>query len=241
MKKRLLWSGASITTIVLVVALAYFEPWRAFTQSTVDEAFPVAALAPEATALTAAPSASSSAEPRSAASSEPRSAQSSASSPSPKAPTSSKATSPSKAASPGKATGPASQAAPAKPQAETPAPTSAPRDRELSRGEFVDAEYETNGTARVIELADGRRFLRIEGLSTSDGPDVHVWLSEATAGGSWGKYDDNGYVKLGKLKATNGNQNYEIPAGVDISTMRSAVIWCDRFNVAFGAAPIDLR
>jgi hypothetical protein len=127
----------------------------------------------------------------------------------------------------------------------TPSPSastssSAPADRVLSTGEFVDAEHDTSGTAKILELADGRRFLRFEGLASSDGPDLHVWLSDARSGGDWGSYDDGDYVKLGNLKATHGNQNYRIPAGADIASMRSVVIWCDRFNVAFGSAPIRL-
>ena len=111
---------------------------------------------------------------------------------------------------------------------------------DLAGGAFRDAEHGTSGRARIIQLADGSRFLRLEDLSTSDGPDLHVWLSDATAGGSWFKYDDDQYLKLGKLKATHGNQNYRIPADADLSVFRSAVIWCDKFNVAFGAAPLEV-
>ncbi len=83
---------------------------------------------------------------------------------------------------------------------------------ELALGDFEDAEHDTSGTARVLELADGRRFVRLEDLASSDGPDLHVWLSDAPSGGEWGSYDDGSYVRLGELKATHGNQNYEIPA-----------------------------
>jgi len=113
-------------------------------------------------------------------------------------------------------------------------------DTVLSVGEFVDAEHGTSGTARILQLADGRRFLRIEDLASSDGPDLHVWLSAAESGSGWGSYDDGDHVKLGNLKATHGNQNYRIPADADLSAMRSVVIWCDRFNVAFGSAPVRL-
>lgn len=111
---------------------------------------------------------------------------------------------------------------------------------ELATGRFEDAEHGTTGSARIIELADGRRFVRFEDLATSDGPDLHVWLSESPSGGDWGSYDDGGYVRLGELKATHGNQNYEIPADAQIGSMRSVVVWCDRFDVAFGTAPVDL-
>lgn len=115
-----------------------------------------------------------------------------------------------------------------------------PRDRVLATGPFEDAEHATSGSARVLELADGTRFVRLEGLATSDGPDLHVWLSDQPSGGDWGSYDDGSWVALGELKANRGSHNYEIPVGARIAEMRSVVIWCDRFNVAFGSAPVRL-
>lgn len=111
--------------------------------------------------------------------------------------------------------------------------------RLLGSGRFVDGEHATSGTARVLELADGSRVVRLEGFSTSDGPDVVVWLTDQPAGGSdWHRYDDGRTVPLGALKATDGNQNYAVPPGTDLEGLTSVVIWCDRFDVAFGSAPI---
>lgn len=120
----------------------------------------------------------------------------------------------------------------------SPSPSYGGEPVELSAGPFEDAEHGTTGRARVIELVDGSRFLRLEDLATSDGPDLHVWLSDAPSGGSWGSYDDGRHVRLGELKATHGNQNYEIPADADLRGLSTAVIWCDRFDVAFGTAPL---
>jgi hypothetical protein len=123
------------------------------------------------------------------------------------------------------------------------APSSAPSPaapQVLAEGRFVSQEHETTGTARVLRLPDGARVLRLEGFTTSDGPDVHVWLSAATAGGAWDSYDDGRYVALGEIKATEGNHNYAIPADADLTGLRSAVIWCDRFSVAFGSAALTL-
>ncbi|MCO1581565.1 DM13 domain-containing protein [Crossiella sp. SN42] len=110
----------------------------------------------------------------------------------------------------------------------------------LAAGDFVSQEHPTKGKAAVLRLADGSRVLRLTGLASSDGPDLHVWLTDQSAGGEWGKYDDGRFVKLGKLKATHGNQNYAIPADANLDGLRSVVIWCDRFNVAFGSAPLTL-
>ncbi|WP_436493088.1 DM13 domain-containing protein [Actinokineospora sp. HUAS TT18] len=128
----------------------------------------------------------------------------------------------------------------AAPMTSAPTTTEAPAGpKVLAEGAFASAEHKTSGTARLLEQ-NGARLLRLEGFSTSDGPDVHVWLSATKSGSDWHAYDDGHYVKLGKLKATDGNQNYAIPADADLTGIASVVIWCDRFNVAFGSAPLTL-
>ena len=133
---------------------------------------------------------------------------------------------------------PTAPAASAAPTRTTPQP--APQPEVLAEGTFTNGEHDTSGTARVLRLTDGSRILRLENFSTSDGPDVYVWLTDAEAGGPDGSFDDGRYVKLGKLKATDGNQNYPIPADAKLEGLRSAAVWCDRFNVAFGSAPLTL-
>ena len=126
------------------------------------------------------------------------------------------------------------------PGAPQPATPVEPELVELASGAFEDAEHGTSGTARIIELSDGSRFVRLEDLASSDGPDLHVWVTDQPSGGDGGSYDDGRYLRLGELKATHGNQNYEIPDDADLGGLRSVVIWCDRFNVAFGTAPVAL-
>ena len=122
-----------------------------------------------------------------------------------------------------------------------PGPTPPAQPMALASGAFVDGEHATSGTASILQLPDGSRYVRLENFSTSDGPDVQVWLTDKAAGGSdWGKYDDGVLLSLGELKATDGNQNYPIPADANLNAFTSVVIWCDRFNVAFGTAPIGM-
>lgn len=112
-----------------------------------------------------------------------------------------------------------------------------PADARLAEGPFRSLEHKTTGVARVLRLDDGRRVLRFERFDTSNGPDLRVYLSKARPDGPWGAFDDD-YVELGKLKGNKGDQNYDIPAGTDLSTYSSAVIWCRRFSVPFAVAPI---
>ena len=179
--KRLLLLLAAAGLVGLVVGAALFEPWRLFTDSTVDEAAPTSSAPVDDTV---------SVEPDTL-------------------PT-------------------------------TPTSSAPPEDELLAKGDFEDAEHGTTGVAKVLQLGDGRRFVRLEGLATSDGPDLHVWLTDQPSGGEWGSYDDGRYVRLGELKANNGNQNYPIPADARLAGLTSVVIWCDRFDVAFGTAPVGL-
>jgi hypothetical protein len=107
----------------------------------------------------------------------------------------------------------------------------------LAGGAFRSLEHSTSGEALLIELPDGSRILRLEHLETSNGPDLRVYLSEIPAGDDWHAYGER-FVDLGALKGNLGNQNYRIPKGVDVSKYRSAVIWCRRFTVGFGVAPL---
>lgn len=112
----------------------------------------------------------------------------------------------------------------------------------VSKGTFISHEHGTEGSAKVIELADGTHVLRIENLDTSNGPDLKVWLSDADVvegTDGWFVFDDGDYADLGSLKGNKGNQNYAIPASVDLEDLTSVSIWCDRFSVSFGAAALE--
>ncbi len=105
----------------------------------------------------------------------------------------------------------------------------------LVTGAFQDRSHATRGQVAIYALEDGTRILRIEELATDNGPDLFVYLSAAGADAPSGDLDDQ-FVSLGRLKGNIGSQNYEIPADVDLDAFASVVIWCDRFDVAFGAA-----
>lgn len=119
----------------------------------------------------------------------------------------------------------------------SPAPASTPMT--VSAGPFRSLEHPTRGLARIITLADGRSYLRLEGFRTSSGPDVVVRLSPGDAS-SESHANQSGSISLGALKGNIGNQNYAIPVGVDLTAMRSAWIWCRRFTSGFGVAALRI-
>ncbi|MEU2786198.1 MULTISPECIES: DM13 domain-containing protein [unclassified Streptomyces] len=127
------------------------------------------------------------------------------------------------------------------PAARSATPSAPTGPRTLARGDLISHEHATSGSVRLVELADGSRVVRLENLDTSNGPDLRVWLTDApvkegTAG--WRVFDDGEYVSLGRLKGNKGSQNYVLPDDVDPARYTSVSIWCDRFDVSFGAAEL---
>ncbi|MFC8275855.1 DM13 domain-containing protein [Streptomyces sp. NPDC057271] len=113
----------------------------------------------------------------------------------------------------------------------------------VAQGDLISHEHRTTGTAKLIRLADGSLTLRLEDLNTSNGPDLRVWLTDAPVKegvAGWRVFDDGRYVSLGKLKGNKGDQNYPLPPGTDPSAFTSVTIWCDRFDVSFGAAALKV-
>lgn len=115
-------------------------------------------------------------------------------------------------------------------------PTSAaPVIERVLEGSFISRSHPAEGQAVVLSDGTAQRFLRFEGFATDNGPDLNVYLSAAPPDAPEGAFDDD-FVDLGDLQGNVGDQNYEVPAGVDLDRYPTVVIWCVRFGVAFGSA-----
>ncbi|MEH7216125.1 DM13 domain-containing protein [Bacillus toyonensis] len=110
------------------------------------------------------------------------------------------------------------------------------QDQVISTGQFQNGVHETIGTATIHKLADGKRILRLSNFSTSNGPDVRVVLVPTERLKNNEDVKNHQYIELGKLKGNKGDQNYEIPEGININVYGAVSIWCKRFNENFGAA-----
>lgn len=244
--------------VVLVAGLAFglywFQPWRLWTNVEVQDALPVVAsdvlisspiaTAPVAPATTARPSDSGSTVPTTSSSVP------AATSPAPAPVSGTARKSRSATAAPPRAE--RASSAPIAPSTITSIssatrPTAAPSPAPplatvLATGRLISHEHDTSGTARIVKLADGRRVLTLENLQTSDGPALHVWLTDAPVidgEDGWHIFDDGLYTDLGNLKGNIGNQVYPLPADLDLSRYSSVSVWCERFSVSFGAAELE--
>ncbi len=101
--------------------------------------------------------------------------------------------------------------------------------RILAQGDFVAKAHGVQGKALLIEH-NGKQTLRFENFETIDGPDVHIYLSS--------DFSNKDIIDLGDIKATKGNVNYDIPAGVDTTKYNKVLVWCVKFHVLFSAAEL---
>jgi len=93
--------------------------------------------------------------------------------------------------------------------------------------------------ATVFQLADNKKTLRLTNFQTSNGPDVHVYLVAASDAKDNETVTKAEVVDLGSLKGNIGDQNYDLPANADLSKFHAVTIWCKRFSVNFGTAPLN--
>jgi hypothetical protein len=113
------------------------------------------------------------------------------------------------------------------------------KDSVLAKGMFHKGAHDTSGMATIHQLENGKKVLRLSDFATSNGPDVRVLLVTANDVTDSSMVTKDNSIDLGALKGNKGNQNYDIPANVDVSKYHSVTIWCQRFSVNFGTAPLD--
>ena len=111
----------------------------------------------------------------------------------------------------------------------------------LYTGRFEGQAHPTSGRATIYGGADGMQYLRLTDFTTSNGPDVHVVLARSDDKALnqdivTGQLDN---VELGVLKGNQGDQNYYLPASVDLKKYNVVVVYCERFHAIFGVARLE--
>ena len=95
-------------------------------------------------------------------------------------------------------------------------------------GVLASGPYGTvNGEAKIFKT--GTKYeLKLMDFSGSNGPDLRVYLAKEMLPVT--------FIDLGALKATGGNQVYEITGPVDFTQYKYALIHCRQYNHLFGWA-----
>jgi Electron transfer DM13 len=113
-----------------------------------------------------------------------------------------------------------------------------PSAQAVEFGRFYSILHPTEGTATIYQMGDGTRILRLTSFSTSNGPDVHVYMVASDDAKDAATVEKSGFVDLGVIKGNIGDQNYALGSDLDLAKYRAVSIWCKRFSVNFGAAAL---
>jgi peptide methionine sulfoxide reductase msrA/msrB len=91
--------------------------------------------------------------------------------------------------------------------------------------------HAATGSVSISKNDNGETIVRLNDFETVNGPDLFVYLATDK--------EASDFVSLGKLKSTNGNQNYVVPDNVRIEDYSYVLVWCKRFGVLFNSADIS--
>ena len=109
-----------------------------------------------------------------------------------------------------------------------------PEPVELARGSFEGEDgHAGTGVATVVGQPGGDRVLTFTEFDVDPGVDVDVYLSAGAAG-----IDDA--VKVDDLKGNVGDQQYELPADLDLRRYSNVVLWCNPFTVRIAVAELGV-
>jgi hypothetical protein len=98
----------------------------------------------------------------------------------------------------------------------------------LLSGTFINGPYgAVNGMAKIY-LKDNQYILAFENFNSSNGPDLHVYISK--------EVQPVNYIYLGRLQSVTGNQQYRLAGAIDFSEYKYALVHCQRYNHLFGSA-----
>lgn len=101
-------------------------------------------------------------------------------------------------------------------------------------GDFIKKSKKLMGSWSVVER-DGKTFIVFaDDFRAAKGPDLKIFLSPKSVADATGKNAVDGSLNIGELKKTKGTQEYEVPAGVDLSAYGSVLVHCEAYSVLWG-------
>ena len=109
---------------------------------------------------------------------------------------------------------------------------------QLQNQTFFKKKYRIKGTWSLVER-EGKQFVVFsDDFKTKNGPDLKIFLSPSSADAVNGKNAVNGALNLGVLKSNKGAQEYEIPAGTDLTQFSTVLVHCEAYAILWGGGSL---
>lgn len=103
---------------------------------------------------------------------------------------------------------------------------------------FFKKKYRIKGTWSLVER-DGKNFITFsDDFKTKNGPDLKIFLSPTSADNVKGKNAIDGSLNIGALKSNKGAQEYEIPAGTDLTQFSTVLVHCEAYSILWGGGTL---
>jgi hypothetical protein len=99
-----------------------------------------------------------------------------------------------------------------------------------SMGTFSSFAHGLSGNAVLYVQDQGKRTLRLENFSMTEGPDVYVLFSKTN------NYSEANTIAISRLKSgySNTSLNFELNDTLDLSTHKFVLVYCVQFSSLFG-------
>jgi hypothetical protein len=114
----------------------------------------------------------------------------------------------------------------------------------LAAGTFIHANpsdpvHYGSGGVEILKSPDGERIVYLKpDFNVGPGPRYHVYLVDRANIKSNDDFEAAKVTDLGQIRSFKGSQIYQIPGSVDLTPIKSVVVWCKEFNVLISPATL---
>ena len=108
----------------------------------------------------------------------------------------------------------------------------------ISSGRWEKKSFAADGSWSIVDRGGARYVTLSADFKTKNAPDLKIFLSPKSAGELNGRNATDGSILIAPLSSASGAQEYEIPAGVDLSAYQTIIIHCEAFSKLWSVAPL---
>lgn len=98
--------------------------------------------------------------------------------------------------------------------------------------------YHATGQASIVRQGDGSHIVKLDIKEMTPGPDLFVWVTEHADPKNSDQMRQGGH-EISTLKETSGMLTYKLAPSIDVTKIRSVVIYCRGARAIFSVAKLQ--